>query len=105
MKHEANGSARFSVVYSGKIRQRIEDLAAEAKSKGRSAAFAKALAQIIRKLESDPLDFGEPKNYLTNLKMTVHSAALGPLYVRFGVREDLGLVFLVKIEWLSADPP
>jgi len=101
MRHEGNGSALFSLVVSGKVQENLDQLALEAGASGTEAELQIALSKIFRELKTNPLQFGEPKYYLKHMKLVYCTASVAPLFVRYGVREDLKLVFLAEISWLS----
>jgi hypothetical protein len=56
--------------------------------------FADVFEQIVRRLQHDPNEFGEPLYHLPSLRMQVRTAVILPLAVDFAVCEDRPLVFI-----------
>jgi hypothetical protein len=66
-------------------------------------AVVEAMRQIRERLRIDPREFGEPMYRLPSMRMLVRCAAVGPLYVEYGVHDIERVVVIRRVRWL-ADP-
>jgi len=92
----------YRVHASGVIVQALRQLQRQAAREGRGDELLSAFRQIAQRLQTDPLDLGEPLYRLPALRMQVRSVAVRPLVVDYGVCEDTPLVFLRAVKLLSA---
>jgi hypothetical protein len=84
--------APYTVEYSSSVLLRLRQLAGEATARGDGPAFAAALKEFDRLLRLYP-QFGDP---LSDLQVGGGQIRLGivrPLSVRYGVNEDMRIVF------------
>ena len=89
--------APYRVSYSGRVRQRLLELADAARARGDGEAFLAALREFDRRLRVYP-QFGDP---LIDLQAEAGQVRLGvvpPLAMRYGVLEERRVV-------LVASPP
>lgn len=70
-----------------------------------AAEFLDAIRHVVHRLRHDPTEFGEPLYRLPILRMEVRCAAIGSLYVDFGVCEDRPLVFIKAVKLLATPDP
>jgi hypothetical protein len=84
--------APYAVEYSGLVMQRLRQLAAEATARGDGPAFTAALKEFDRLLRLYP-QFGDPQIDLEVGGGQVRLGIIRPLSMRYGVNEDLRIVF------------
>ena len=102
MAGPGNGARRFEVHCSVALAATIRRVHRQAWRQGRGRAFTRAFRQIVRRLELDPSDTGEPAYRLPGLRMQVRTAVVRPLVVDFAVCEDRPLVFIKGVKLLAA---
>ncbi len=93
MSDAADKPFPYRVSYSGRVRQRILELAAAARARGDGEAYLAALREFDRRLRVYP-QFGDP---LTDLLAEAGQVRLGtvpPLAMRYGVLEERRVVFV-----------
>lgn len=89
---ESEPSTPYRVVYSGVVLQHFRLLAMQATARGDGPAFTDALKEFDRLLRLYP-QFGDP---LSDLQVGSGQLRLGiirPLFMRYGVNENLRIVF------------
>jgi hypothetical protein len=101
MTGPGNGARRYDVHCSGAIAAAIRRVHRRAWRRGQGKAVTKAFRQIIRRLELDPLQLGEPAYRLPGLRMQVRTVIVRPLVVDFAICEDQPLVFIKGVKLLS----
>jgi hypothetical protein len=84
----------YRLSYSQAIREKLKQLAVEAKELGLANAFQSAAKTILARLQSDPLEFGEPQYSHAEAKLLVRVAIVQPLVVYFGVHVPEEIVFI-----------
>jgi hypothetical protein len=99
MVEQQGQGPRYKVHYSAAIVERLEQLQHRAARQGRGEQSLTAIKHIVRQLEEDPTEFGEPLYRLTSLKLQIRTCSVRPLVVDFAVHQELPLVFLKGI-WL-----
>ena len=87
MSVDTRGPALYHVTYSGRVRQRIIELAAEATARGDGEEFLAALVEIDRRLKVYP-QFGDSLADLMIADGQVRLGAVSPLSMRYGVLES-----------------
>lgn len=92
----------YHVDLSGEIHQKITALFRQACRENRGKVFLDAFKKIIRELEQDPLEFGEPLYHLYILKLQVRTAAVLPLSVEYGVSQDHNHVVIRHFHLMNA---
>jgi len=98
MTRPSNGKPlEFRVSFSGAIAKVIDELRYEAFLSGRLEQFNRAWRVILQRLRSDPSNFGELIQPFVHLKLKTFVGSVYPLTVRFGVHEDLPIVFIAKV--------
>ena len=91
---------RVSMLESAKAQLReIADFVAEG---GSNSDIAAAFRKMLRRLERDPREFGEPLFHYRQSKMTVRCAASHPLYIVYGVHDEQSIVVVRLVVSLAA---
>jgi hypothetical protein len=93
MSGDGDDPAHYRVSYSGRVQQRLKELAAVARSRGDGEQFLSALREFDRRLRIYP-QFGDP---LIDLNMVIGQVRLGavpPLAMRYVVLEERREVFV-----------
>jgi hypothetical protein len=105
MKPQGNGQSRpFAVSMSKAIREQIKAIHRDEIASGRGHEVLSAFRHIVRRLETDPIRFGEPLYRLPALRLMVHQAIVLPLLVNFAVHETQPLVFIRGFVLLPPNP-
>jgi hypothetical protein len=60
----------------------------DSKQAGTASQFLAAFRQIVARLHTDPIPFGEPRYRLPALRLLVMQAVLSPVVVDYAVHED-----------------
>lgn len=105
MAGPGNGARRFEVHCSAALNETIRRVHRQAWRRGRGKDVTQALRQVVRRLEDDPFQTGEPAYRLPGLRMQVRTVIVRPLVVDFAVREDRPLVFIKGVKLLSEQGP
>jgi hypothetical protein len=66
------------------------------------ARVVQALLEMDRRLRSNPFGLGELKNQLHYLDLHIHIGFVRPLMVEFGIHKVKRLVFVKRIEVVTA---
>ncbi len=93
----------YAVHASGVIKRRIVALQEQATLEGRGTAALAAYRQILQRLRTDPLQFGEPQYPLVNMRLQVRKCSVRPFVVHFAVGEEYQIVFIKEVHLLG--PP
>ncbi len=96
-----NGPGRFRLIASDSIKESIRRLRSQAPQDGRFPAFREALKQIVEKLESLPLEAGEPVYPLHGMQLQLRTIVIRPIAVRYGVHQDRPLVVIQSVQLLA----
>ncbi|HLW67084.1 MAG TPA: hypothetical protein VKS79_17350 [Gemmataceae bacterium] len=102
MAAPSNGSRRYEVHISAALADAFRTLHRRASRQGRGPLDSKVFRRIVRRLELDPLNAGEPAYRLPKLRMQVRTVIARPLVVDFGVCEDRPHVYIKGVKLLSA---
>jgi hypothetical protein len=98
----SSASSPFQVMISDAIAEAIRQLQRQTSREGRGPGVLQAVRMVDARLPNEPTEFGEPLYRLPALRLQVRCAAVGPLYVDFGVCEDRSLVFIKSVKLLPA---
>ncbi len=90
----------YRVDWSVEMRQRFQQLHAEALATGQGTRLRESLARLVARLRVDPYDVGELL-YHTGAGDPVHLAASGSLAITFTVFESIHAVCIVRVERLA----
>lgn len=103
MSSAGNGQkpSGYVVRLAEQTRDKLKQQHLEAAQTGKGPQFLAALRQIIQRLQTDPLTFGEPQYRLPALKLSLRHAVVSPLVVDYAVHEDRPLVFIRGFKILS----
>ena len=91
----------YEVSYSGRVRERILELADAARERGDGATFLAALQEFDRRLRVYP-QFGDPLADLRQESGQLRIDVVPPLSMRYGVLEERRLVFVAALPVLLA---
>ena len=93
-----NGSpVPYKVEISGVIKTEIKRLANLAATAGQKQAYLDAWLAIEKRLQSDPLQFGECCYHLAKGKLRCQIGVVSPVAVEFAIHEEKHTVVLLKI--------
>lgn len=102
MSSPGNGqSTPYRVSMSHQTRAVLKQLHLQAAHAGTGHRFLAALRQILQRLRSDPLTFGEPYYRLPVLKLLIRQAVVSPLVVDYAVHEEQPVVLIHGFKVLS----
>jgi hypothetical protein len=101
MPAPTNGGHRYELEALASIVRLLKRLQRQAALEGRGNEMLLALRQIGRRLQTDPLNLGEPLFRLPTLRIQIRTVSLRPLVIDFGVCEDRPLVFFRSIKLLT----
>jgi hypothetical protein len=104
MPEPESSDLRWQVICSPANAEILHQLQRQASQSGRGEAVAIAFREIVRRLQLNPMDVGEPCYRLPALRMEVRTVVVPPLALDFAVCEDRPLVF-IKIANLLSEPP
>ncbi len=96
MSGAGGGPAPYHVSYSARVRERLVELAAEARSRGDGEEFVVALREFDRRLRVYP-QFGDPLVDLLAEAGQVRLGTVPPLAMRYGVFEERRLVLVAAL--------
>lgn len=97
----STNGAHYEVSISGAVRQRLQELKEVAEAQGNGPAFVEAFKAIVRRLQTDPNEFGEPTNELNEARLTKRIGIIPPLAVDYGVHWSRPVVFLTGLRYLG----
>jgi len=100
MADVGNGRRGYQVHCSGAIAEALRRLQRLTPGATRKKAIASALKQIVKRLQLDPLEFGEPYYRLPALRLQIRTCVVTPLVVHFAVSEEQPLVFIKAVRLL-----
>lgn len=83
---------RYRVIYSAAVLLRLREIGQVARARGDGPIFLAALEALRQRLEVYP-QFGEPLHDLVQGNGQVYVGIIRPISIRYGVREDLRMVF------------
>jgi len=102
MTSKGNGQpAIYTVSMSRQTRETLRETYLQALAAGRGQEFLAAFRQIVGRLRTDPLIFGEALYPLPALRLQVRLGAVAPLAVDYAVHEERPLVFIKSCKALS----
>jgi hypothetical protein len=96
-----NHGPRYTVHGSGKIAETIRRVQRLAKEQGRGQQALAAIKEIVRRLQEDPNELGEPLYGLSVLGLEVRTCAIRPVAVDFAVDQERFLVFIKGVKLLT----
>ena len=91
-----SGPAPYHVSYSGRVRQRLVELGAAARTRGDGEEFLAALREFDRRLHVYP-QFGDPLIDLSADAGQVRLGVVPPLAMRYGVLEERRVVLVAAL--------
>lgn len=96
-----NPTPGFEVGISGAIREKLVRLGRHAALDERGAKFLAAVRDILARIHSDPVTFGEELFDLRAMQLTIKIAVRYPLAVEFGVYPDRRQVVVRTFHYLT----
>lgn len=103
MSNPGNGAGSFyRIVLSDRVTELLHTLHVGAMEAGFGVAFVAAFRNIVQRLRTDPLTFGEPHYRLPTLQLQVRQAGVHPLIVDYAVHEEQHLVFVQGFKVLTS---
>jgi hypothetical protein len=100
MPDPGNSDRRYEVHCSAVVAAELRRLQREAPGVARKRAIASAFREVIRQLQFDPTEVGEPLYRLPGLRLQVRNCSVRPLVVAFAVSEERPLVFIKSVKLL-----
>ncbi len=91
----------FRVIASDAVQAQFRKLAASAAVQGRGEEFLAAYQRLMQRLETDPLEFGEPRYQLPALGLEMRRAAVAPLLINYGVNLHQRFVVVQAVDLMS----
>jgi hypothetical protein len=91
---KASEDRPFKVSSSALARSNLRELCSRAKARGQGEVVAAAVRTVIERLETDPLQLGEPKSNLPVMGLVMCVGVVGPLAVQFAVDEKNRIVYI-----------
>jgi len=91
----------YRVVFSEATRQQLLELLRRAVARGRGEQVLSAAKVVVARLQSDPLEFGEPRRELRALRLQERVAVVRPLGVIYAVDENRRLVYITAFRGLA----
>ncbi len=101
MNSEKNGKPiKYRLDMSGVIAESIKQLKKDGDLEP-NQDVRQSLWKIMKRLQSDPLNFGELIGIYHKLNLIMHVAVVPPLLVRFAIHQEAKIVIIMKISRLS----
>jgi hypothetical protein len=94
----------FEVDASGNIRDRIQQMLQRAGELGMQSEFARALADVLEHLKTDPREWGDPLWRLHAAKMTQYAGSIHRLRCEYCVHDRIPTVVITSIFPLAGNP-
>jgi hypothetical protein len=89
---------RYEVHCSAAVAQVLKELQEQVSLAGGGKTVAAAFRHVVQRLETAPMEVGDPAYRLPALRMQVRTVVVRPLIVYFGVCEDRPLVFIKGVK-------
>ena len=96
----AESAPPFRVEHSRALLASVKELRQLAIDRGLSDDFDRALSLVVDKLQTAPLDWGDPSYGLAHLRMVVYQGLHAPLQVSYVVDADAKLVIIREVRAL-----
>jgi hypothetical protein len=93
---DADAPRPYRVTLSGRVYDKVRELAAVARDRGDGEAFLAALPEFYRRLQVYP-QFGDPLADLRHEAGQIRLGIVPPLAMRYGVLEDRRQVFVAAL--------
>jgi len=98
-----SASPRYRVTFSDLQLQRLREFANRAETAGRRTEFAKAVADIYKALQDDPIAFGDPNFKLKQMRLVICQRIYSMLRVGYGVDKKRRIVYIRTIDLYPPD--
>jgi hypothetical protein len=96
-----NGASGYKVVESQAVLRQVRRLGAGLIGQAARRRYTAALRLIRQRLRTNPREFGEYLHPLRSLQLDVYVGSIAPLAVRYGVHQQLKLVFVAEYTLMS----
>ena len=100
----SNPSEHYEVLWPGPILQQLKLWGERAKQRGIGPVFAGQIRQIIKRLSSRPLIWGEQRGTLHGRNLPVLHGALSLLHVQYAVDKEAGVAFVMQVQLMANSP-
>jgi hypothetical protein len=97
MPIEGNGMA-WHVGFAGNVAQDLKTLHQYAKKAGLGEACIDAIRFAIRRMQQDPLNFGELIRSLPQSRLIVHVRVVKPIRFEFAIHEETHSVLIQRVQ-------
>jgi hypothetical protein len=97
----AEGNGGYALHLSTFLARRLRKLHREAAERNQGRIFVESFRTIVHRLETNPLDFGEPLYRLPGMRMEVRTGVVSPIVVDFAVCQERPLVFIKGVKLLK----
>ena len=94
----------FEVDASGRVRDRIRRMLLRAGELGVRPAISQALSNILRRLTTDPRDWGDPLWHFHSLQMTQYGGTLHGFRCEYSVHDRIPTVVMTNLFPLPGNP-
>src|SRR5258708_2430925 len=96
-------SARYRVIYTEVVRTALKQLGNRARELGITSKFVAALKGLEQRLQTDPLELGEPLRDFVDAGLEERLGGYSFLFVRYGVDRARLLVYVVECTAVGHD--
>jgi hypothetical protein len=94
----------YRIVYSGQVRQQIQEWARNAKERGILASFLEEIEVIEDQMASAPFEWGEKSHHLHSADLSVCDGFHARIHTHFAVDEGRQIVYVVACRLLPGHP-
>ena len=94
----------FEVDASGKVRERIRRMLDRAAQLGVQSQVAQSLQAVLRRLTTDPRDWGDPLWHFHSLQMTQYGGTTDGLRCEYSVHDRIPTVVITNLFPLPGHP-
>ena len=94
----------FEVDASGKVRDRIRRMLERAAVLGARAEVSRALTEVLRRLTTDPRDWGDPLWHFRSLQMTQYGGTTHGFRCEYSVHDRIPTVVMTNLFPLPGNP-
>jgi hypothetical protein len=97
-------SHSYQVIRSENTRTQLKEWGEVARELGLLDQYVASLKAIERKMQTEPLSWGDPVYPLSSLKLIIYRGIYWPFVVHYGVNEGKRLVFVKEYDLLPNNP-
>src|SRR5262249_29206731 len=96
--------ARFRVTFNELLRQRVREYTQRAHDSGFGQRFLAEMQEIVERMATDPLNWGDPIYTLHSLGLQMFHRIHSGIHVEYGVNEPARVVFVRRVEPTTGHP-